>query len=96
VSLFLFAAIAAVAHLPPFEFRDFTPGDAYVEGDARFLICQPNGAGPACALKDDSVAGVKVHQVGVAYGHNGLYAVEIMFSEEDSEVIEAALRAKYG
>jgi hypothetical protein len=92
----LITAAAAQPTLPSFEFRGFHPGDSFVQGDTRFLVCKANGAGPACALKNDIVAGVKVHQVGVAYGHNGLYALEIMFDEKDSEVIEAALRSKYG
>lgn len=89
-------AAAQSKGLPAFEFRGFHAREPYVEGDDRFIRCVPLATGTACALRDSVMAGVSVHQVGVAYGPGGLYALEVKFPGDKKEVVEAALRAKYG
>ena len=82
--------------LPLFDLRGFHAGDIYQVGDDRFQKCVALATGTACALRDSIMAGVVVHQIGVAYGPKGLYALEVKFREADKAIIESALRSKYG
>ncbi len=81
---------------PAFEFRGFHARDTFTADDERFVKCQPIPTGQACALRESVMAGVPVHQIGVAFGSKGLYALEVKFRGDDKAVIEAALRSKYG
>lgn len=99
-ALFLVAPVLAAAKpappREPFAFRDWHARDAYLPDDPRILTCTPIPAGTACILVDDRIAGVQARQVGAAFGRNGLFALEAKFPSEHADVVEAALRDRYG
>lgn len=90
------AAKSSSHDLKHFSFRDWKAGDTFTADDQRISACKDTAWGKACLLQNRSLSGIDAKRIGVAFGRNGLFTLEIRFASSSLPVIEAALEEKYG